>query len=358
MTKNYIYTAAAAMLLTLCSCGNMTKKTEGGTDTVACKTICIYSEEMDNKWYYVGEVKAGTSTGVSFSVPGLVRKVHCNVGDKVVQGQLLAELDPSDLKNSYDIAAASYERALDAQRRLKIMHDEQSVADIKYVEVETKVEQARASYTAAKKRLDDTKLYAPVSGVIGKRNIDVGENIALGLSAFTILDVNKVTVNINVPEREISHIALGDRALIKVIALDDDVSYKASVSSIGVMSDPMTHSYTVGFDIDNRGGKLREGMVCNVQIWPESRRGEKGFVIPVSCINVNTQSQHYVWIVRNGKASRQVVTVESYSNEGIYVTAGLRDGDRIVTEGLERLSEGATVKVISNTDTNIKSIFE
>ena len=71
---------------------------------------------------------------------------------------MLAELDPQDMENSYNIARASLNQAEDAMRRVDIMHEGQSISDIKYVEVQTKLEQARSVYAAAKKRLSDTRL--------------------------------------------------------------------------------------------------------------------------------------------------------------------------------------------------------
>jgi len=349
--------ATAALLLLLTACGGNSEANKSESAEVACKTITVYSEELENKWTYVGEIKASSSIGVSFSVPGLVQKVHVQEGDKVRKGQLLAEIDPRDIENNYRIAKAAHERALDAQRRVRMMHDEQSVADIKYVEVETKVEQADAAFAAAQKRMDDTKLYSPITGVVGKRNIDPGENMALGISAFTILDISTVSVKIPIPEREISNLQLGDRALVRVLALEGNVTYNARVSHIGVMSDPLTHSYNVSLDIDNANGVLREGMVCHIQLWPESKRGERGFRIPITAVNLNSQSQHYLWLVRDGKATRQIVTLGAYTAEGVKVISGLRDGDKVITEGLERLAEGATVKEIKSTDMNVNQYF-
>ncbi len=331
--------ALAAISMVACKA----KKSEK-TFVQPCKTITAKLCTLENKWYYVGEVKAKTSTGIGFRVPGTVMKVYVSEGDQVAKGQLLAELDPQDMLNSYNMARATLNQAEDAMRRVNIMHNEQSVSDIKYVEVQTKLEQARSMYSAAKKRLDDTKLYAPVAGVIGKRNIEVGENYGMLLSAFTILDLSDVMVKIPIPEREISKIKKGDEAKICVLALGDSTFFDAKVSEIGVASDPLTHSYEARLNVKNSQRKLMEGMVCNVQLWPKSTQGQQGFILPVNAVKLNPNDHHYVWVVRDGKAYRQSVDVGMYSKDGVIVYGGIRNGEHIITEGQSKICEGQTIK--------------
>ncbi len=329
----------AALLIAACA-----KEKKARDFIQPCKVMIAKQCSLENKWYYVGEVNAKTSTGVGFKVPGTVTKIYVNEGDRVTKGQLLAELDPQDMENSYNMARATLNQAEDAMRRVNIMHEEQSVSDIKYVEVQTKLEQARSMYSAAKKRLNDTKLYAPVSGVIGKRGIEVGESYGMVLSAFTILDIDNVVVKIPVPEREIPNIKKGDEAKVYVLALGDSTYFNARVDAIGVSSDPLTHSYEARLNIKTPGHKLMQGMVCNVQLWPKSTQGRKGFILPITAVKLNTGDSYYVWVSKNGKAYRQPVDVGMYSKDGVIVYGGINDGDHVITEGQSKICDGQTIK--------------
>ncbi len=322
------------------------KKVNGTAEAQPCKTMTASLCTLENKGYYVGQIEAKASTAVGFTVPGTVAKVYVDEGDPVTKGQLLAELDPQDMQNSYNMAKATLDQAEDAMRRVNMMHDEQSVSDIKYVEVQTKLEQARSMYASAEKRLKDTKLYAPVAGVIGKRKIEVGENYGLVMSAFTILDLSEVVAKTPIPEREISKIKKGDEAKICVLALGDSVFFDAKVDAVGVSSDPLTHSYEVRLNVSNRDHRLMQGMVCNVQLWPQSTRGQKGFVLPVSAVKVNTEDDHYVWVVRDGKAYRQSVVIGIYAKDGVVVYEGINDGDHIIVEGQTKICEGQAIKEV------------
>ncbi len=335
-----------ALLLTTLSIVSCAEKKKAKDFIQPCKVMTANECSLENKWYYVGEVNAKTSTGIGFKVPGMITKVYVNEGDHVSKGQLLAELDPQDMQNSYNMARATLDQAEDAMRRVNIMHNEQSISDIKYVEVQTKLEQARSMYSAAKKRLNDTKLYAPVSGVIGKRSIEVGESYGMVLSAFTILNIDEVVVKIPVPEREISNIKKGDEAKICVLALGDSVFFNAHIDAIGVSSDPLTHSYEARLNVKNPHHKLMQGMVCNVQLWPKSTQGRKGFILPITAVKLNPDDNHYVWVARDGKAYRQAVDIGMYSKDGVIVYGGIKNGEHIIIEGQSKICEGQTIKEI------------
>ncbi len=339
--------ALKMMMVAFCLCVVACKgKVENkiSTDKQPCRTLVVKSNEIDNKWYYVGDVEAIASVSVGFRIPGTVQTLLVREGDVVKKGQLLATLDPQDVQKNFDIASSTLRQAEDAMRRIQMMHDEHSISDIKFVEVQTKLEQAQSVYALAKQRLEDTHLYAPVSGVIGKRKIEVGENYGVVVSAFTILDMSEVLVKIPVPEREIPKIKKGDRALVHVLALGDSVSFNATVDEISVAADHMTHSYEVRLRLPNKDGSLMHGMVCNVQLWPDATRHQYGYILPVPAVKVTPNNNKYVWVVRNGKAHRQYVSVGMYSKDGVVVTGGLSDGDHVIVGGQHQVSENQSVE--------------
>ena len=324
------------------SCNKSEKDTEKKPQP--CKVMEIAPTEIENKWYYVGELKAQTSTSVNFRVPGVVQTVYVSDGDYVSKGQLLATLDPQDMQHSYDLSKATLMQAEDAMARVEMMHQEQSVADIKYVEVQTKVEQARTLFQSAEERLNNTKLYAPVSGYVSQRSIEPGESYGMVIPAFKILDVSKLVACVPVPEREIPLIKKGDKAQISVLALGDDVRYDAMIDEISASCDRVTHSYEVRLAITNADRRLKHGMVCNVQLWPGNSQYLPQYVLPVNAVINMSDNQKYVWVIREGLAHRRKVSVGMYTTDGIIIQEGLRDGDLVVVEGQSKLSERMTVE--------------
>ena len=121
------------------------------------------------------------------------------------------------------------------------------------------------------------------------------------------------------------------------------VLYNISKTSRMNKNGTLTHSYEVYLRVDNRRGRLMQGMVCNVQLWPRSAQGQQGVVLPVDAVKVNTGDDHYVWVVRGGRAYRRTVSVGMFSKQGVIVYSGLKDGDHVIVEGQSKVSEGQSV---------------
>lgn len=100
---------------------------------------------------------------------GTVKKIYVDLGERVTQGKLIAEIDPTSIRSSYDAAKSTLEQAEDAYKRMKLLHDKGSIAEMKWIEVQSKLQQARSMEEVARKNLKDCKLYAPYSGVISEK---------------------------------------------------------------------------------------------------------------------------------------------------------------------------------------------
>ena len=189
-----------AMVLTCMSCSKKAQETKAPVrvKTETTSTAGTYGGEK-----YVGIVEEREATSVSFTSMGVVRRMLVSEGQMVSRGQLLAELDPTSMDNSVEAAKAStsqahdmvaqarntYDQAKDAYDRMKLLHDNGSLPEIKWIEAETRLKQAETalhtaesgvrSATAAerivRKNLSDTRLYAPVPGIIGRKQVGAGE---------------------------------------------------------------------------------------------------------------------------------------------------------------------------------------
>ena len=157
---------------------------------------------MDKR--YSGTVEESNGTSLSFSVLGTIDRIYVKTGDRVVKGQIIASIDTTTFKSSYNVAKASLCQAQDAYNRLKVLYEENSLPEIKWVEAESTLQQARATEEIARKSLNDCKLYAPFSGVIAEKNIEVGQNVAPGIPVAQLVTTRLLKIKISVPETEIS----------------------------------------------------------------------------------------------------------------------------------------------------------
>ena len=292
---------------------------------------------------YVGMVEECEATAVSFTGMGVVKRVLVNEGQAVGRGQLIAEMDDTQARNLLSGAEATLTQANDALERYKMLHDAGSLPEVQWVEIQSKVAQAKSQYEVARKNLADCRLTAPVSGVIGKKLIGAGETALPSQAVVTILDISSVKVKVAIPETEIGGISGNTSSIIKVEAIGR--SFEGGRIEKGVQADALTHTYDIRIHVANRERKLLPGMVASVLFSSDKRevKSEK-LSMPVTAVQKQADGNLFVWTVgKDSTAHRTMITTGETLGNRIVVASGISEGERIVTEGYQKLSEGTKV---------------
>ena len=309
--------------------------------SVAQATLAPGAHELS----YSGTIEAWQTIPLSFQVSGIVEEVYVDVGDEVKQGQLLAVIDDADLRNIYTTTLAKFNQARDAYDRLKKVHEEGSLPDIKWVEMQTNLEQAKASMDLAQNNLDKCRLVAPVSGMVGRRNIEPGQtSISLVSAPIELVRIEKVLVKIAVPENEINKIKKGQQATVTSVAANG-MTCQGTVINISPVAEMMSRTYTVKIVVGNPRMDLKPGMVCDVRL--DTGEGTKVLVVPYQAVGKDNDGKNFVFEVNPGDMSvkKQIVSVGRYNGSGIEITAGLAEGQTIVTAGIEKLSNNSQIEM-------------
>lgn len=308
------------------------------------KTLCVKQDNVDTCRDYVGTIEETSGVMLSFEVGGNIRRTYADIGQKVKAGELLASIDPSELRNAYNATRMAMSQAEDAHRRYGELHMKGSLPDIQWVEVESKYKQAVSAEAIARKKLDDCNLRSPFSGVISEKTADAGMNVLPGQPVFKLLDVQRVKIRVAVPEKEIPHIKKGDPIRLAVNALGGR-TYQCEVSEIGVMADPISHTYDVKGEMANNDDSLMPGMVCKVSL--KTREEKEGFiVVPVHAVQIKADGGRFVWLVENGLAKMRAVRTGKLHENGVAIVDGLRTGDRVIVDGCQKVSEGTKVEIL------------
>lgn len=292
----------------------------------------------DNIRTYVGEIEENMSFSLGFVAGGKVEKVLVHEGDYVREGQLLVTINRSNAQSAYNSAKAQLEQAEDAYNRLKKVYEQGSIAEVKWVEMQTNLEKARSLEQIAKKQLDECELYAPSSGVVSSCNAKAGVSLLPAEPAVTLLDINSVSVKFSVPEDDIYAISLGKNVDVIVPALDN-LSIKGKISEKSLTSNPVAHSYQVKVALPNGQKKLLPGMVCKVYL---NQRSEVGFVIPSKAVQTRPEGLG-IWVVEKGMPVRRLIEVSEYVANGVLVSQGVDVGDTIIVAGQQKLYNGAQI---------------
>ena len=336
--KKFFWLLLAVLLVS--SCGQ--KKEQQTKAPTRVKTLVVSPGLVDNAQTYVGIVEEREATAVSFTGMGVVKRMLVNEGQTVSRGQLIAEMDDTQARNLLVGAEASMAQANDALERFKMLHDNGSLPEMQWVEIQSKVAQAKSQLEVTKKNLADCRLTAPVGGIIGKKLVGAGETALPSQAVVNILDISTVKIKVSVPEAEIGGITANTPTSIKVEAIDG--SYRGGRIEKGVEADALTHTYDIRINVANSGRKLLPGMVASVRFVSEGSQAIGSKMIPVTAVQKNADGSLFVWTVDQKKsAHRTPVAIGQTEGNYVLVSDGLNMGNRIVTEGYQKLSEGTKV---------------
>ncbi|WP_033147770.1 efflux RND transporter periplasmic adaptor subunit [Prevotella sp. P6B1] len=292
---------------------------------------------------YVGMVEECEATAVSFTGMGVIKRMLVNEGQSVAKGQLIAEMDDTQARNLLNGAEAQMTQANDALERYKMLHDNGSLPEVQWVEIQSKVAQAKSQLEVARKNLADCRLVAPVSGIVGKRLVGAGETALPSQAVVSILDISSVKVKVAIPEAEISGIGANTSSKIKVEAVNG--GFTGGRIEKGVQADALTHTYDIRILVANGERKLLPGMVASVSFGSEkSEVQSEKLSVPVTAVQRKADGTLFVWTVAgDSTAHRTTVTTGETAGNRIVVTTGISDGNRVVTEGYQKLSENTKV---------------
>lgn len=328
-----------ALLMTACS-GKVTTKTD--------EPVPVYAKKVDNIQHHAtisvsGFIEPMSKVNLGFLVSGKISQIYVQEGDHVKANGLIARLDPTDYKYTLQIAQANRDKASDEYERLKIMYRKGSLTPSDFNKISALKDEAEAHYEIQKKQLKDTRLYTPISGIVGKRGVDPGEIIKKGLPLFNIVDTDSVKVNVAVPESEIENVRRGQSAVISVPAVDSTFSGK--VIMVGVLADPASRTYTVKIVVPNPGLILRTGMIAEAKIQTDKRKDM--ITVPGEAIVRDPDGLTYLYVIdpTNNRAYKRRVFIGDLTGRNIEITGGLKAGEEIVTGGQFHLRDGMNVKI-------------
>jgi RND family efflux transporter MFP subunit len=333
----------AVVLMVACSCTKNNEVARPLNTVIPVKLICVSVNGTNSSDRYIGTVQESQTIPMSFLATGMVEKVYVDEGQAVHKGQILAVLDSYIYENALEIATAKEKQAQDAYNRLSVVYKNGSLPEVKMVEIETALQQTHAMTLLAQKNLSDCNMVSPVSGIVGKRMIEPGSNVAPGITAITLVNIDKVFVKIPVPENEINKLKPGQEAVLKVGALNNAI-YRGTIHQKGVIANPFSHSYEVKITVQNTDNALRPGMVCYAEI--KNNVTNTMIHIPQQAVLSGNDGKKYVFIAdttQNKALRKNVITGSVTAHGDIEITEGLNAGDHVIVEGYHKISENSTI---------------
>jgi RND family efflux transporter MFP subunit len=305
---------------------------------------------------FVGVVRARYETDLGFRVAGKIVKRLVNVGDRVHAGDVVAELDPQDLRLQAESAQAELAAATsslaqatsDAERYATLKsRGYAAVADFDRKQVAKdeaagRLERARRALDIAQHQLSYAELKANADGVITATLAEAGQVVAVGQAALRLAHRGDKEAVVALPEDWLGE-ARSAQAAVRLWS-DPDRSFTARLRELSPQADAATRTYAARFTIEDADDSVALGMTATVTLSPGAK--SKVARLPLSAV-VNRGSGPLVYVVDpSGALVQRNVTVASFNEQTALVTAGIADGDRVVTLGVQKLEAGLKVRTV------------
>jgi RND family efflux transporter MFP subunit len=342
-----------ALLPLLAACGDQaTSAVQKPARPVQVQRVAYQTEDASRE--FVGVVRARYETDVGFRVAGKITARVVNVGDRVRAGDVIAQLDPQDLRLQVESAQAELGAA--TSNLTQAAADELRFATLKargYAavadydrkkaamdEASGRLERAQRALDLARNQLAYAQLAADADGVITAALAEPGQVVAIGQPVVRLARHGEVEAVIALPETWLGE-ARQSQATVRLWS-DPKRRFTARLRELSPQADPMTRTYAARFTIEDPDATVALGMTATVTL---SRAADAPVAkLPLSAIlNRGTGPSVYV-VDRSGELGLRNVTVTSFTADAALITSGVSDGDRVVTLGVQKLDAGQHVR--------------
>ena len=284
-----------------------------------------------------------SSVEIFAETSGLILEVHVEEGDRVVAGQILALMENVEEGVDAEEAKARYEHQKANFKRTEDLYGRKLINQQEYDNAEFDLEQMRLRFERAKIQLENTIVRSTVSGVVTERNAQAGRRVATNRVLFSIMNLDELFANVNIPGQHMLSIEQGLPAVIDS-DLIEGVRYDAFVKLVSPIVDPESGTFKAKVAVSKLNGMpIYPGMFVNVRVIVDT--SDAAVLIPKEAI-VHEGDLKYIFKVQNGKAKKTLLQ-EGYSNVGfVQATSDIVKGDLVIVMGHSALKDGANVKIV------------
>ncbi|MFQ0813876.1 efflux transporter periplasmic adaptor subunit [Brucella anthropi] len=330
--KNEVVKAAAT--------GTQAPKGGGGRSAPLVVVEAAGEETINSRLTAIGSARALSTVSVTPYSSGYMTKLHVKAGDRVKEGDPIAELDAETEK----IAVAKAEMALkDAQttrQRIAKLRATNTATDVQVVEAELAVANAQLALQDAQLALSRRTVRAPITGIVGILPVNAGNYVTAQTSIARIDDRSKVLIDIWVPERFAPQVRVGQPVTAESTAFPGEV-YNGEINAVDNMLDEASRTLHVRAEVPNIDDRLRAGMSFSVTVlFP----GNSYTAVNPLAIQWGADGS-YVWRIENGVAKKIAVSIVQRNSTNILIDGPVKRGDMVVTEGVQTVRDAAPVRV-------------
>lgn len=289
-----------------------------------------------------GAIEPWTDLELLAKIKGEIIQVPVTEGDKIIKGQVIARIDPSDYKIALDAAKASYRMAHANLKRFEKLFEKRLIPKSELEKNETLVQTTRAEMEKAELNLSRCTITAPISGIIRRLDAKKGLLLSVADPIARILEIDRVKAVIGIPESDVPTVRNIDTVQLTVQALNN-LKIQGRKHMLASSPENIARLYKLELAIDNPDRKLLPGMFVRADI--VKKVVEAGLSVPLYTVITRNQQQ-FVYVEKDGLAERRPVELGILEDWKVQIKKGLAPGDRVIVEGHRNVEEGQKVNVV------------
>jgi membrane fusion protein (multidrug efflux system) len=288
-----------------------------------------------------GETEAWQDVRVAADLAGRVEWIGPKEGESVKQGDLIAKIDVASLKAACDRAGAALKLAEDLCERRNKLFERNIINQEELDKSQTEKALAQANFRQMQIEYERGFLKAPLTGRVNHLFVDEGEFVDKGKPFADLVNVDKIKINVNVPELDVRFLKVGQKPMVRVDAFPDR-ELAGLIDFVAYKADPATKTFHVKVIVDNPGHEIRPGMIARVaflrRIIPDALSS------PLFAI-VEKGGERLVFVEKDGVVEARTISFGVIEGDKVQITKGLQPGDYLIVVGQTEVEEGMRVQV-------------
>jgi len=310
------------------------------------KAIIVHAEKIvatnvDSKHSFTGTFDANKDARINADIQGKITVFHIDAGSVVKKGEPLVQLDAALLRLQLESVNVQIEGFEADEKRYLVLTEAGAIQGVKLEKTQMGLKAAKIQQKTLLEQISKTTIKAPFDGIVTMKMSEVGSFAAPGVPLLMLTDISELKFIVNVPENSLDLFELNETHKIKVDAYPD-LDLKGVVKSVGSKGN-MGNSFPIHLEMQNTVDlKIKSKMFGKLVLGGSGNK--RGISIPASII-VGSDLEPKVYVVKEGKAVLQEITIAKRIQNRAVVAAGLSEGDIIVTSGFINLFDGANVTV-------------
>lgn len=312
---------------------------------VDVETVPVAAEAMADDVSAVGTLRSNESVMLRPEVAGRIAAIRFREGSPVRRGDVLVELDAAVQQAEVQQARANLSLAQANFGRTEDLFNRKFLSQSARDEAASRLEVARANMAVAEAHLERMRLRAPFVGIVGIRNVSVGDYVNEGDDLVNLEDIATLKVDFRLPEIYLERIRPGQKLEVASDAIPGQL-FNANIAAIDPLVDEQGRSVLMRATLPNEGLRLRPGMFARVRLILQERANVA--VVPEEALVPAPGNVQFVYRVVDGKAQRVEVKTGVRRGTRVEIVSGVQVGDVVVSAGQLKLRDGAPVQVVGS----------